>query len=243
MIRDIEALTGRRLLVYFANRFAEHSGIEAADLSYFVELLSDIEDGEEVDILVETNGGVTDATEAIVSLIRNRCTDFRAVVANGAKSNGTLICLAAKSIVMGPSSELGPIDPHLQATPCTILAEPYYAEINYPLHELAKLALKQTHKLAISLLKTGMLAATDEGEINKIVASLGTRDVYFSHGSTIDAREARQLGLAVEELSHDDEIWMRLWLLYTMYDFDAQREGLLKVFESRSRSTAIVGTD
>lgn len=240
MIRDIERLTGRRLLVYFANRFADHSGIEAGDLSFFVELLSDLEADEKVDILVETNGGVTDATEAIVSLVKNRCSDFRAIVANGAKSNGTLICLAARSIVMGPSSELGPIDPHLQGTPCTILAGQHFAQINYPLHELAKLALKQTQKLGEFLLADGMMAGKPADEIQKIVKSLGTRDVYFSHGSAIDAREAKALGLVIDELAHDDPIWQRLWLLYTMYDFDCQRDALLKVFESSSRSTAVV---
>jgi len=239
LIRDIERLTDRRLLVYFADRFAQNSGIEAADISYFVELLSDVPDGSPVDILVETNGGVTDATESIVSLLRNRVPGFRAIVANGAKSNGTLICLASQAIMMGPQSELGPIDPHLQGTPCTILAQPQFANLNYPLHELGKLALKQTAKLAEMLLRDGMMKGRPEADVQHVVNALGTNSVYFSHGSAIDLVEAKALGLEIEAKAAGDAVWERLWLLYTMYDHDVRRDGYLKVFESRGRSTAI----
>ena len=150
--------------------------------------------------MIETNGGQTDATEALVSIIQTRLRDFRTIIANAAKSNGTLICLASSKIVMGASSELGPIDPHLQGTPCTILAKPEFGAMNFPLHHLAILGLKQTQKLAERLLKEGMMRAAPVGEVERVAAALGTREIYFSHGSTIDHREATALGLAVEFL-------------------------------------------
>lgn len=239
LIRDIEKLTKRRLIVYFANRFIEGSGIEAGDLSFFVELLTDIEPGEPVDLMIETDGGVTDATEAIVSLLQNTFTDLRIVVANAAKSNGTLICLAAKEIVMGPPSQLGPIDPSLNGIPCTILAQSDFAAVNYPLHQLAILALRQTRKLAETLLADGMMKGVDPTEIVRVALALGSRDTYFSHGSTIDHREASQLGLKVLALTAEDPVWQRIWLLYTMYDFDVRRDRYLKIFEGHGRSTAV----
>jgi hypothetical protein len=242
MIRDIEAMSGRRLLVYFANRFANGSGIDATDPAYMVELLGDVAHDEPVDLLVETNGGVTDATEAVVAILKARLLDFRVVVANAAKSNGTLIALAAKSIVMGPASELGPIDPALNDIPCTILAKPEFAQMNFPLHQLGILALKQSETLAVRLLGDGMMRSAAPDEIARVAKALASRDVYFSHGSTIDYREAQGLGLAVDILAHDDPIWQRLWLLYTMYDFDARRDGYLKIFEGRGRSTALSAT-
>lgn len=239
LIRDIETLTGRRLIVYFANRFVEGSGIDALDPAYLVELLGDVSSEEPVDLMIETNGGVTDATEALVAILRDRLPDFRVVVANAAKSNGTLIALAAGSIVMGSASELGPIDPALNGVPCTILSMPEYAGLNFPLHELGKLALKQTHSLAVRLLETGMMKDAAPGEALKVAQALGTRDVYFSHGSAIDHREASSLGLKVEVLRDEDPVWERIWLLYTMYDFDCRRDGYLKIFEGRGRSTAL----
>lgn len=238
LIRDIEDTTGRRLLVYFANRYRIEAGIDDADPAYFAELLGDVGD-EPVDLLIETNGGKTDSTEAVVALLQNRLTDFRAIVANAAKSNGTLICLAAKTIVMGPPSELGPIDPNLNGIPCTVLADPVVAASNFPLHELAKLGLKQTAKLAHRLLKAGMLKGKTDAEVEATVQALATRNTYFSHGSAIDHREAAELGLTIEYLPHENALWQRIWLLYTMYDFDSRRDSYLKVYEGRARSTAI----
>jgi hypothetical protein len=239
LIRDIEKLTSRRLIVYFANRELAGSGIDHRDPNYLVELLSDVGPDEACDILIETTGGYTDATEAVISLIRCRLKNFRVVIANNAKSNGTLICLSAESIVMGAPSELGPIDPQLNDLPCTVLAKPEVAVSNYPLQQLAELALKQTRKLAKVLLTEGMLQGKAETEIDSVVRALSSSDVYYSHGSTIDQSEAKRLGLNVEYLPPEDEIWQRIWLLYTMYDFDIRRSNLLKIFEGRGRSTSV----
>lgn len=242
LIRDIEALTQRRLVVYFANRFVDGSQIDASDPAYVMELIGDVGADEPVDLMIETNGGVTDATEAVIAILRDRLSDFRVVVANAAKSNGTLIALAAKSIVMGPASELGPIDPALNGIPCTILAKSEFAAMNFPLHQLGILALKQSQSLAIRLLRDGMMSSAGEENIKKVAHSLGTRDVYFSHGSTIDHKEAASLGLKVDFLPHDDPVWERIWLLYTMYEFDSRRDGYLKLFEGQARSTAVAAT-
>jgi hypothetical protein len=110
---------------------------------------------------------------------------------------------------------------------------------NFPLQQLAELALKQTRKLAETLLEEGMMKGTDKAEILRVVTALGSRDVYYSHGSTIDHREATRLGLSVEYLSHDDPVWQRIWLLYSMYEFDVRRCSYLKVFEGRGRSTVV----
>ena len=105
--------------------------------------------------------------------------------------------------------------------------------------QLAELALKQTRKLATKLLGDGMMAGQPSAQIEQVVNSLATRDTYFSHGSTIDGREAQALGLKVEPCNHDDAVWQRIWLLYTMYDFDTRRDGFIKVFEGRARSTSV----
>jgi hypothetical protein len=240
LIRDIEGLTGRRLLVYFANRFRPEAGIDDADPAYVMELVGDVSKDDPVDLLLETNGGKTDATEAIIAVLQNRLSpDLRVIVANAAKSNGTLICLAAESIVMGPASELGPIDPHLNGIPCTVLSDPVVAQTNFPLHQLAVLGLKQTRTLAERLLRDGMLKGRDSAEIERVVNSLASRETYFSHGSVIDHREALALSLNVEYLAAGDPIWERIWILYCMYDFDSRRDDYLKIFEGRARSTAI----
>lgn len=236
LIRDIEEVSGRRLIVYFANRY-ESAQIEPRDAIYLSEIFGDVGDAP-VDLLLETTGGLTDATESLVQLIRNVTEDFRTIVANAAKSNGTLLCLAAKSIVMGAPSELGPIEPLVQNIPCTILTQPEIAAQNFALHKFGEYALLQTKTLATTLLTTGMMKDR-AAHVPVVVQKLSSRDVYFSHGSAIDHKEAKDLGLSVEYLPPDDLLWQKLWLLYCMYEHDCRKGRLLKLFEGRSRSTAI----
>lgn len=126
LIGDIEERTKRRLVVYFANR-SESALIDTNDPIYFGEMLSDIGSAP-VDLLLETSGGLTDAAEHVVSILEKLAPDLRVVVAGSAKSNGTVLCFAGQSIVLGVLSELGPIEPHLSISnsliPCTILADP-----------------------------------------------------------------------------------------------------------------------
>lgn len=238
LIKDIEKQSGRRLVCYFANRYEKDAGINIGDVSQMAELLGDIED-EPTDLLLNTNGGQTDATEALVSLIQASVTDLRLVVPHSAKSNGTMLCLAANEIVMGSPSELGPIDPYLGDTPTSILAEDAVKQQNFALHKLALYAIEQTKKLAGTLLTEGMMKDKTKEEIDDTVRKLSSREEFFSHGSAIDHIEARKLGLNVRYLETGDPFWDRVWLLYCMYASDVMKDGLLKVFEGRARSMSI----
>ncbi|MGO6740490.1 hypothetical protein ACC732_28400 [Rhizobium ruizarguesonis] len=238
LIADIEEMTGRRLVVYFANRFRNDTFINAGDIPYMAELLGDL-NGAPADLLLETGGGETDATEAIVSLLQSTAPDLRVIVPNAAKSNGTVICLAAREILMGSTSELGPIDPSVGGMPASIGIEPAVAQQNYALHRLAMYAIMQTKKLATSLLKNGMLAGKTDQEVSNVVEALSTKNVFHSHGSVVDHREAKDLGLAVSYLTDDNELWKRLWLLHCMYAQDITAANHLKIFEGRARSTSV----
>ncbi|MCK5644433.1 MAG: hypothetical protein KAJ19_26775 [Gammaproteobacteria bacterium] len=240
LIEDIEKITGRRLIVYFANRYVDSADINMGDVSHFQELLGDINSNEPTDILLNTGGGQTDATEAIVSLLQSSLSDFRVVVPHSAKSNGTMICLASSEIVMGPASELGPIDPALGGTPTSILAEPTVALTNFPLHKLALYAIDQTKKLATNLLTSGMMKEQTPEEIADTVQKLSSREEFFSHGSVIDHIEADKLGLNVKYCDASDEFWQSIWLLYCIYAHDAEQSGMVKYFEGRSRSMALL---
>lgn len=123
------------------------------------------------------------------------------IVANGAKSNGTLLALAARSIVMGATSELGPIEPFLNGIPCSILESPQIAANNFPLHMLGIYALQQSRALAAKLLGAGMMAGRSPQEIAGAVNALTSRNRFPSHGSVIDHNEAQAIGLKVEYLS------------------------------------------
>lgn len=235
MIRDIEAMTQRKLVVYFSDHYAgEASSIDGSDVANFYEMLSDVE-GQPVDLLLHTPGGQTDATEAVVSLLQAMVPGFRVVVPHMAKSNGTMLCLASQEILMGAASELGPIDPHLRGIPATTLIRPEVAAENFVLHMAAQNALQQTQALATKLLADGMMKDRED-EIKDTVQKLSSRDSYFSHGSAIDHIEADRLGLRVTYSKSDDPLWSRFWLLFCMYRHDLNVSAQVKAFESASRS-------
>jgi len=70
--------------------------------------------------------------------------------------------------------------------------------------------------------------------LSKISSSGG----YLSHGAVIDYNEAINLGLNVDYLLPDDELWRRIWILYCMYDYDTKQNKLGKNFEGSAYSIA-----
>lgn len=242
LIRDIESATNRRLIVYFANCESSDPGAQilSSDDAYLVELLGS-GPSEPTDILLETMGGSTDATEKLVGLLRSCAPDLRAIVPCRAKSNGTLLALAAKEVVMGITSELGPIDPllplaqNMRVSAHLLLTD----ETQSLIRETAREAVFQTKTLATTLLSTGMLKGTAPEKVAEIVDKLAGRDHFHSHGSVIDAQEAAHVGLAVKFLSQSDHLWHQLWLLRCMYSYDLQQNGLIKVFEGRKISNTL----
>lgn len=243
LIRDIEEITRRRLVIYFADceRPENSAQIHPSDDPYLSELLKDCA-GNAVDLLIETNGGYTDATEKMVALLRVLSPDLRVIVPRRAKSNGTLVALAAKCIIMGPSSELGPIDPNLVLGPQNQVPAEFIVQAPSAdplLKQAAAMAIAQTKKLAGSLLQTGMMAERTPEEIAVVIEKLATRNHFHSHGSVIDADEALRLGLKIERLAPDDALWERFWLLRCMYAHDLRHANLVKIFEGRFISNAI----
>lgn len=64
-------------------------------------------------LLLHTPGGVTIAAETLVAYLRSKFARIEVIVPTLAMSAGTMISLAANSIVMGRQSQLGPIDPQM----------------------------------------------------------------------------------------------------------------------------------
>jgi ClpP class serine protease len=67
-------------------------------------------------IVINSPGGLGLAAERIIQACRaySGTGEYWAIVPGKAKSAATMICLGAKKILMGPTSELGSIDPQIQ---------------------------------------------------------------------------------------------------------------------------------
>lgn len=103
---------GRDILVYAADMRKGHIApisITPDDLTPITDQLS-VLDGDKIDLILETPGGLGETAEDIVDLIRNQYKEFNVIIPGAAKSAGTIIAMAGDDILMEPSSALGPID-------------------------------------------------------------------------------------------------------------------------------------
>jgi len=237
LIRDIEGVTKRPLIVFFCQLDQEINHTDPDDLS---EILLGVKE-KEADLLIQTPGGNVDATEKIISILRQRLTSYRVIVPSWAKSAGTIIALSAEKIVLGVNSELGPIDPQFRAQnglniPCEILAQ----DPQQPFHirQMADLTVQRNRILATDLLKKGMMKGKTDQEVADLIGKISSTTGYKSHGAVIDHGEAKAIGLNIEYLPPDDEAWKRIWLLYCMFDYDSKAHGLGKIFEGAFYSIA-----
>jgi hypothetical protein len=238
LISDIEEQTGRSLIVYFTDCDRTQAIIDISDDAYMAELLNSCA-GRPVDLMLETNGGMTDATEKICSLLRQMAPDLRVIVPRRAKSNGTVIALCGSHIVMGAESELGPIDPSIANIPVEFILNAPPGSFTPLDIQIAESTRKQTRKLATKLLSTGMMKHLPPEVIEETIAKIATRDHYHSHGSTIDAKEAVSLKLSVIDYPPADPLWQKIWLLRTMYQYDCGNRQYAKLFETKRVSSAV----
>ncbi len=237
LINDIEELTGRELVVYFSQL---NEGINHTDADDLSEIIEGVE-SPNIDLLIQTPGGMVDAVEKIISVLQQRLDSYRVIVPSWAKSGGTVIAISSEKIFLGVNSELGPIDPQMFVpdigmVPCEIIAE---AE-DQPdaVKKLARMAVDRMTGLAKKYLIAGMMKGKSETELELAIKRISSPQSYGSHGAVIDFSEAEDVGLTVEWLKPEEELWRRIWLLYCLYDYDTKDKGLGKVLEGSKNSIA-----
>lgn len=119
----VEAVTGRPLVVLasdFLNRgkVAACGGdvsIDLADRDGIIEVTAQLPN-DTADILVFSPGGLPDAAESIVHIIRSKFRHTRFLVPAIAKSAATMMALSGDELLMERNAELGPIDPQFHIT-------------------------------------------------------------------------------------------------------------------------------
>lgn len=110
--RRLEEIRGSRLLVYVTgDRPGLETQIHSEVLDYFTYHLDLIGDVEKISLYIYTRGGDTLAAWSIANLIRQFCKSLEVIIPAKCHSAGTLISLAADTIVMTKQATLGPIDP------------------------------------------------------------------------------------------------------------------------------------
>lgn len=237
-IERLEELRDSKVLVYFS-----YTPLDDSILVPLYQQLKEIGHTPKIDLILHSYGGAVDTPYKVVMLIREFCDEFAVIVPFVAKSAASMLALGADEVVMGPISELGPIDPLVKhpvykdvllpvqavwhcldffqrsiinsSNPevASIIATPVLRKLDPWLIGDYEKTIKASRQYAETLLSRYMLKNSPE-KVSIVTQAL--TEGYFSHGYPIGRREAKELGIKVTEA--DGELWDIIWNLYLGYE-------------------------
>ncbi len=104
-----------RYLLFFT--YGEDAAIDRSDMFELIDQLNKIPTPPEetrIDMIILSGGGYPHPAYQMVNVIRSKCKKLKAIIPLYAKSAATLMALGADEIIMGPQSELGPLDMQME---------------------------------------------------------------------------------------------------------------------------------
>jgi ClpP class serine protease len=151
-----------------------------------------------IDLVLHTPGGLVLAAEQIAAALGAHPARVTVYVPHYAMSGGTLIALAAESIVMSPSAVLGPVDPQLGEYPVASILEAVGRkdanEVDDRTLILADMGRKARHQVGdfVEKLLARHLPADQARSLAQTLS-----EGRWTHDFPIDVEHARKLGLPV----------------------------------------------
>lgn len=210
------------------------------------DLLYDGDPGQDLHLMLHSPGGDGETAIRLIRSMQSRCREFTVLVPDQAKSAATLMVLGAHHIVMGPTSDLGPVDPQFRVPrqggghdlvaakdiiEAVERAERAVAEKpdTFPLHSAlladvtglmvatARSAIARTDDLVFECLSSCSDRADDE--IRALAEALHTPliEAPRSHSAVFDAEAAMTAGLPIRRADPQSEQWQLIWRLYMKY--------------------------
>lgn len=114
LLAQIEQLRESKALLFATNDQASPPRQMAEkDVLAFYDCLRELEEVDQLDLILHTGGGEVQTARKLVDLLQQKANKVCVLVPYKARSAGTLICLGADEVVMGPLAELSPIDPQI----------------------------------------------------------------------------------------------------------------------------------
>lgn len=214
LLRKLEAKTGRPVIVYAANINANvpniPNSLDHSDITPFSDLTRTVP-GKSVDLLLHSPGGLAEAAERIVDLLRARFASVRFIIPHTAFSAATMLATSADELVLDDTSTLGPIDPQIIirdpqtgqqiAVPTQAILDafdnakddviknpdalgvylPLLSKLDLPIFEICKNANKLSKTLVVQWLRKYLL----KGELNPDARAEEVADYLSSHNDRL----------------------------------------------------------
>ena len=260
-IKQLEELRQSKVVVYYSIRHLEHN-----DFEIILDFVNSLGKQPNIDLYILSPGGYAHPAYKIARLFQNYSKEkFSVLIPYYAKSAATILSLGADEIVMGPASELGPIDPQLfipnsHSTSTLALKEaldyitkaikkdPKLAALYIPLLDKLDLitlghfereikSAKQYGKVLLTSRNKNPLTEKNAEEIaGKFVQE------YKNHSFVIDGKTADSLlEDTVTLLNLDDDIWKCMWQLHNTYSQYIKDKKIVKIIESLNGRYEIEG--
>lgn len=236
---DLGDKIGRPVVTFFTS-FRYPVEMRDDDVEIVEGLLRTLDLSQGVAVMINSPGGSGLAAERMINLLRSYSGtgEYWAIVPGKAKSAATMVCLGASKILMGPASELGPVDPQIVVRGKFISVhhiidsyhrlfrgavrakgnlEPYLQQLsNYSASEISHLETERdlASDMAIRCLHTGMLSTLSSQQIKECMQVFLLPEHTKAHGRPIYAEEAVNCGLNIEINDHSSEAWQLVYELY-----------------------------
>lgn len=236
-LKELSDFTGRDTIVY-ATRWTSGDAppnlvsITDEDIQAFMEAVSGLK-SENLDLIIHSGGGSAEATDAIVSYLRQKFKHIRIIVPQAAMSAGTMLSCSADIIVMGKQSSIGPIDPQfilqtavgVQAIPAHAILEqfkkaqedcatnpknlnswlPMLSQYGPALLVRCQDQIDFGKELVGNWLKEYMFKGESNVIPDQIADYLSKHSNFKTHGKHIGIEKAKEIGLKIEQLEDNQD--------------------------------------
>lgn len=243
LFRALGKALGRPVVTLFTS-FRFPVIIEDSDADMLEGVLQKLDLSSGLALMLSSPGGDGLAAERIVNVCRahSGTGEFWAIVPGKAKSAATMVCFGASKILMGPTSELGPVDPQVPvegpngvkwfsahnvirsyrelfeaAVKETGKLEPYLQQLaNYDAREVKEMesAMALAEDISATLLASGMMQGVGANDVKQRIQMFLSPEKTKTHGRPIYRQQAAGCGLAIEEQEVKDRAWNLVYELY-----------------------------
>lgn len=235
----------------------------APSVPLFEELIYDASPDQNLHVLLQSPGGDGETAVRLIRSMQSRSKEVTVIVPDQAKSAATLLALGAHHILMGPTSDLGPIDPQFpmgtgqsyrlvsakdiiaaveEATKAVQDAPNTYPVYASLLSDVTAIAVQQARS-AIERTQDQLSEALQSNPDRSDSKVSTLKDALWkpliedtkSHSAFFGIDNAKDVGLPVLDASQNGDQWQTIWRLYAKY-FALFLPGGARVYEGRRAS-------
>jgi len=226
----ISQITGRNTIAYYSGWLqkpkAPDTAVNDKDKSGFMLTINKLDRSKGLDLILHTPGGDIAATESLVDYLYSMFDkDIRVIVPQISMSAGTMIAFAAKEIMLGKHSNLGPIDPQMGGLACQAVLDEFKqakADIRQNPHSAAlwqviigkyhptflgacKQAIEWSEKMVAEWLLKNMCNG-DTNKVENIIKTFASHTKQKSHARHISKKECEEVGLSISDLESNQDL-------------------------------------